>query len=273
MPFPNSPQVRSSIAENARAVSLVRLAAAAGVLACLAAAPAAHAQLFKDEEIYKRVQQLDAQRAADVRRIEAAETRAEQQARSLVELNQSIDALRQEIARLRGQIEVLSNDLENAQKRQRDFYTDLDGRIRKIEPPPPPAPGEKPKPPTADEQRVYDTALNQVKTSNFKGALDAFAAFVRQYPNSMLTPSAQYWIGNSHFALRDFKAAITAQQRVIDVWPEDAKAPDALLNISSAHIELKDNRAARATLEDLMKRYPQSEAAATAKQRIARIPR
>ena len=40
----------------------------------------------------------------------------------------------QEIARLRGQIEVLANELANTQKRQKDFYTDLDARLRNLEP-------------------------------------------------------------------------------------------------------------------------------------------
>ncbi len=44
-----------------------------------------------------------------------------------------VEALQSEISRLRGQLEVLSNGLENAQKRQRDMYLDLDTRLRRIE--------------------------------------------------------------------------------------------------------------------------------------------
>lgn len=256
---------------------LTQMLAPALALALLAAAPA-HAQLFKDDELYKRAAQLEAQRAADVKRAEQIEARAatqearsEQQGRVLIDLTQQIDALKSEIAKLRGQIEVLSNDIENAQKRQRDFYTDLDARLRKIEPPPPPTPGAPPKPPTAEEQKAYEAGLNLVKTSNFKGAVDGFGGFLRTYPNSQLGPSAQYWIGNSQFALRDYKAAITAQQRVVELWPEDAKAPDALLNISSAHTELKDIKSARAAIEDLIKRYPQSDAARTGAERLKRL--
>lgn len=236
----------------------------------LLASPA-HAQLFKDDLLYKRVDQLEAQRKADQGRADQAEARAEQQARVLIDLTQQIEALKGEIAKLRGQIEVLANDTENAQKRQKDFYTDLDARLRKIEPPPPPTPGQPAKPPTPEEQKAYETGLNLVKTSNFKGAIEAFGGFLRSYPNSQLAPSAQYWIGNSHFALRDYKAAITAQQRVVELWPEDAKAPDALLNISSAHTELKDIKGARATIEDLIKRYPQSDAAKTGADRLKRL--
>ena len=258
-------------------ISALTAATCAAVL-LLANAPA-HAQLFKDEEIYKRAAQIEAQaeskRAADAARVERIEkrldTRTDQQARVLIDLTQQIDSLKGEIAKLRGQIEVLSNDIDNAQKRQKDFYTDLDARLRKVESPPTPTPGAPPKPPTAEEQKAYDAGLNLVKTSNFKGAIDAFGSFLRGYPNSQLAPSAQYWIGNSAFALRDYKAAITAQQRVVEVWPEDAKAPDALLNISSAHTELKDIKSARMAIEELIKRYPQSDAAKTGAERLKRL--
>ena len=58
---------------------------------------------------------------------------------------------------------------------------------------------------------------------------------------------------------------------MVDTWPDDPKAPDAMLNISSAQTDLKDVRAARATLDALIKKYPQSEAAATARQRLPRL--
>ena len=44
-----------------------------------------------------------------------------------------METLKAEFARLRGQIELLQNEMENTQKRQRDLYVDLDGRLRKVE--------------------------------------------------------------------------------------------------------------------------------------------
>ena len=242
----------------------------AAVLAACFFLPTAHAALFDDAEARKWIKDLEVQRAGDLKRIDALETRTENQARLQADMAAQVEQLKGEIARLRGQIEVLTNDLENAQKRQKDFYVDLDGRLRKVEPPPAPEPG-KVVPPTADEQRVYDSGLNLVKTSNYKSAAETFGQFLRSYPNSQLAPAAQYWQGNSLFALRDFKGAIAAQQRVVEFWPQDPKAPDAMLNISSAWAELKDNRAARATLEDLIRRYPSSDAAKLAPERIKRL--
>lgn len=265
-----SPIVRNSM-------SAARLVAAATLLL---AGGATHAQLFKDDVLHDRVRQLESQRSNDVKRVDGIEsriesqvnTRAETQGRMLLDQNTQIEALRQEIARLRGQIEVLTNELENAAKRQKDFYVDLDGRVRKLEAPPPVAEAPKgPRPPTPEEQKAYEAGLNLIKAANYKGAVESFSGFMKTYPSSMLAPSAQYWIGNALFAMRDYKGAIAAQQHVLDTWPDDAKAPDAMLNISSAQLDLKEVKGARATLENLIRKYPQSEAAATAKQRLAKL--
>ena len=44
-----------------------------------------------------------------------------------------------------------------------------------------------------------------------------------------------------------------------------------MLAISNCQIELKDVRAAKRSLEDLVKAHPQTEAAATARDRLARL--
>jgi tol-pal system protein YbgF len=92
---------------------------------------------------------------------------------------------------------------------------------------------------------------------------------VRTYPRTQLSSSAQYWIGNAHFARRDYRAAITAQRTLIANYPDSAKVPDALLNIASAQSELGDTAGARRTLEEILAKYPQSEAAPKARQRLA----
>ena len=51
----------------------------------------------------------------------------------VIQLLNQVDNLQADINKLRGQFEVLSNALDNAQKRQRDMYLDLDTRLRRIE--------------------------------------------------------------------------------------------------------------------------------------------
>jgi tol-pal system protein YbgF len=91
---------------------------------------------------------------------------------------------------------------------------------------------------------------------------------VKTYPRSPLASSAQYWIGNAHFARKDYRAAIASQRQLLVAYPDSTKVPDALLNVASAQSELGDNVAARRTLEELIGKFPQSDAAAKAKQRL-----
>ena len=255
-----------------------------------------HAALFDDNEARARIAEVDRRLAQLQRELEdrVGALEATIKSQGLVDLFNQIEQLKSDIARLRGQQEVLTYELEQAQKRQRDLYVDLDTRLRKLEsgpqggaePPPsgpvagnvPPfspnvAPGGAPPPvrPPSDpavEQRAYDAALDQFKRGDYGGAIANFTGFVKNYPQSALAPSAQYWIGNAQYARKDYRASIAAQRLLVTNYPTSPKVPDALLNIASAQSDLNDNAAARRTLEELIQKFPQTEAAVKAKQRL-----
>jgi tol-pal system protein YbgF len=225
----------------------------------------AQAGLFDDDEARKAILDLRA-------RIDSINSRLEGKADKTTNLDLAgqNEQLRQEIARLRGQIEVLTNELANEQRRQKDFYTDLDGRLRKLEPQKVSVDGREVEV-AVSEQKAYDDALALFKAANYKGAAGAFAAFVKRYPQSGFNAAAYYWLGTSYYAQRDYRSAIAALQTVVRNFPDNAKAPDALLNISSCHTELKDKVAAKKALETLVGQYPSSAAAQTAKERLASL--
>jgi tol-pal system protein YbgF len=82
---------------------------------------------------------------------------------------------------------------------------------------------------------------------------------------------ALYWLGNAQYANRAYKDAVDSHQRLVREFPDHPRTPEAMLAMANSQVELKDTRAARKTLEDLVKLHPQSEAAAAAKQRLARL--
>lgn len=243
-----------------------RAALVCGLLLAAASAPAL--ALFGDDEARARIDAVKKQVQALEDRVAKTEDR-----RAVLELASQIEALKGDIAKLRGQVEVLVNLAEQNEKRQKDLYLDIDTRLRKLEKAQE-SNGDKPAAEgvSAAETKAYEAALNQFKLGNYPLAISAFQGFMVTYPQSKLAPSAQYWIGNAHYAQRDFKQAIAAQQRVLAQWPEDAKAPDALLNIASAQEAAGDRRGAQKSLEALLAKYPQSPAAANAKQRLAPAP-
>jgi len=251
---------------------LRRAAFAAALLAASFLVPAPAQALFDDDVARTRIEELRKKVDALARQLDDRIAKVEDR-RALVELSSQIEALRADIARMRGQLEVLQNQAESADKRGKDLYVDIDTRLRKLEQPKESAAGTPDKPSAeggapAGETKAYEAALNQFKLGNYPLAISAFQGFLVTYPSSRLAPSAQYWIGNAHFAQRDYKQAIAAQQRVLAAWPDDAKAPDAMLNIASAQDAMGDRRGAQKTLEGLLAKYPQSPAAASARQRM-----
>lgn len=239
---------------------------AAALLAAFAYLPLhASAGVFDDDEARKAI--LDLRAKVDTISHELntrIDTKADKS--STLDLVTQNELTLQEIAKLRGQIEVLANELANAQKRQKDFYVDLDARLRKLEPRQVTIDGKSAQVDPA-EQKAYDAAMLLFKAGDYKTAGVALAEFVRQYPESGYAANAQYWLGNAFYAQRDCKSAIAAQQVVLKAYPDSPKAADAMLNIASCQTELKD-KAAKKTLQDLIKAYPDSSAAATAKERL-----
>ena len=265
------------------------------VAAGLLLAPIAHAQLFGGDDVARK------QVAEQARRVDELSARLAQLEEALkgiaasnpaLELAQQLERVRQELMQLRGQLEVVGNDIQMAAKRQRDMYVDLDTRLKRFEQ----QAAESPAPAAAQpgtaaasapaaagaaagtaaaasdtEARAYEAAQAQRKAGNYQGAIAGFRNFTAQYPKSPLAHRAQYWIGDSYYNLKDFKNAKASQERLISAYPDSASVPDALLNIASSQAELGDSGGARRTLEKLVARYPTSDAAEKAKRRLAAI--
>src|SRR5450631_574595 len=107
--------------------------AAAIMLAIAFATSPARAALFDDDEARKRidalrvrVEQLEQQLSQRLERLEAKDA-------AVIDMFRDVEQIKADIARLRGQYEVIAYELEQAQKRQRDLYLDLDSRLRKLE--------------------------------------------------------------------------------------------------------------------------------------------
>ncbi len=219
------------------------------------------AGLFDDDEARKRIEQLRGEMTDLGKHVDTV-------SRNQMEFANQVEAIKSDIAKLRGQIEVLTHDLEAAQKRQKDFYIDLDNRLRKLEPPPAEAKPETPKADPALETRDYETALAALKAAKFKEAAASFVAFIKTYPNSSLAASAHYWGAYASAQARDHVSAADLFGKFAAGWPKDERAPAALEGRVASLEAIKDVKGARVTLELLAENYPNSEAGKKAKLRL-----
>ena len=262
-----------------------------------------YAGLFDDEEARRDIRSMRAQIEQQNRDNDVRLQKIEESIRNLgiIQLLNQIEQLNAEIAKLRGQVEVMSNLDEQLTKRQRDFYLDIDTRLRKIEGAPvdtttgsssstvapsnaPPvglsaAAGASPTSPAqiaamrAKEDAVYDVGSNAFKRGDYVAATRAFRTYIKDYPTGQLVSNAHYWMGISYFNLKDYASARNTQDTLLKQYPDSSKAPDALLAVASIYTEIGDNGSARNALEDVIARYPASEAANKARARLPALRR
>jgi tol-pal system protein YbgF len=278
----------SVISNGRRRLCSVRLA----IVAISVWVGVAHAGLFDDDEARKAIldlrQRIDASRQSsdtglqrlqevqnDLIRRNTEETA--QLRRSLVDLQNQIESLRSDFARLNGQNEQAGRDLTDLQRRQKDLaqgqqelVRGVDERVSKFEPGKVTVDGREFLAQPA-ERAAFEAALASFRAGDFTGAQSAFLALLSRYPKSGYGPSSLFWLGNAQYATRDYKEAIINFRILLTAVPDHPKAPEALLSIANCQVELKDLRGAKKSLEDLAKNYPQSEAAQAGKERLARL--
>ena len=234
----------------------------------------AHAQLFGgDDQARRQIVELRNEMTA---RMEASN-------RGQLELTNQNEMLRSEVANLRGQIEVLTHELESLKQRQRDFYVDLDKRIQRVEttaapksadagaqaqPGTPPAASTGTADPAGSESTEYEAALTLLKGGKQAEALTAFNRFIARHPQSASLPNAHFWAGNAALQARDISASRGHFNTVLQRWPQDKVAPDAMLGLANTQQALGDARGSQETLRRVISQYPNSTAAQQASQRL-----
>jgi tol-pal system protein YbgF len=262
-------------------MNMKRSALAAALAAASLFTASAQAALFEDDEARRAIlelrQRVEQQRQAaqtaqqvladDLKR--ATDENASLR-RSLLELQNQIELLRSEVARLRGGDEQLARDLAEVQRRQKDIAQGVEERLRKFEPVQVTVDGREFSADPA-EQREFEAALAAFRKGDFLAAQTAFSDFLRKYPSSGYRPSALFWVGNAQYANRDYKGAIANFRALLQQAPDHPRAPEAVLSIANCQIELKENANAKRTLDELVKAYPQSEAAVAARERLSRL--
>jgi tol-pal system protein YbgF len=254
----------------------------------------ASAGVFDDDEARKAIGQLRAQvqqgQADDKTRMDqlaeqlnqllAQQTeQTNQLRRSLLDLNSQIEQLKADLAKARGQDELtqqatrsVAKDLAEHQRRQLDLNNQVEERLRRLEPQKVSLEGREVTV-SVEERRAYDDALATLRSTDFAAAVTQLAAFQKRFVGSAYSGHAQYWLGNALYGKGDVKEAAEAYRALVLSAPDHPRTPDALLQLSTCQTELKDRRGARKSLEDLLRLYPNSEAAQSARERLATAPK
>lgn len=274
-----------------------------------------HAALFDDKEARKKILELEATTTTQHQAAQAdlaalkktqqvieqrlAEIEAITKGQGLLDMQNQIEGLKQEVAKLKGELELASHNVNLTQQRQKDLYGDADARLRKLEqgqpganasanPNPvaaaeaPPANVAAPVSPVAaapvastpepaknsQEYQLLELAHGLAKEAKYKDAFNAYDKFLKDYPNSAYAADAMYGLGYAQFALKNYKSAMATQQKLLDAHPDSPRAADALFNMANSQFQLGMVPAAKKTLRDLLAKYPNSEVIPAAQKRL-----
>ncbi|WP_282047014.1 tol-pal system protein YbgF [Roseibium album] len=124
---------------------------------------------------------------------------------------------------------------------------------------------------SGDPRSDYDEAYSLAVNGDYSNAERGFRTFLETYPDSDLTPNAQYWLGESLLAQQDYRGAADAFLKTYTDFPGNSKSPDSLLKLGVSLRGLGQSAAACATFSELLNKYPDAAPAVLSEARDERL--
>ncbi len=226
--------------------------------------------------VVAQVQDLaQTQQASEIR---LAQIEGQAGGRGMVQLMNQVDALNLELNKLRGQVEVLANSIDNAQKRQRDMYLDLDTRLRRVEQQDLAAGAKKNEQTIAAlEERIKKLEQALAARTAIPAPVNTASGAEAPAPAPSVTaagapalspatlpggdaggPQRAYDAALSAYRVADYQGAISAFRSFVQQHPRHALAANAQYWIGDAFYQVRDYRAAIDAQRQLIASHPDS---------------
>ncbi|MFH1653865.1 MAG: tol-pal system protein YbgF [Pseudomonadota bacterium] len=200
-------------------------------------------------------------------------TYLENSARTAAELSR-VEAFQIDITEIRGDLQTNKHLINSESKEMGSRLTNIEQRLSTMEDRFDVFASqlyralEKINPKIADEGKLYQSALDKVDKAQYLDAITTLKSFIKKYPKSDLTGSAQYWIAESYYSLRDWRRAIKEYQIFITKYPGNEKVSNAILKQGFAFTKLNLLDEAKLFLNKVLKDFPSSQDGAAAKEKL-----
>lgn len=122
-----------------------------------------------------------------------------------------------------------------------------------------------------EPSEVYRQAKNDYDRGNFDLALAGFQNYIAQFPDASQADSAQYWIAECYYSVKDYDKAIDAYSKLIKTYPRSDKVAGAKLKIGYSYLNDNQKTKAKEWLNRVLKEYPGTREAELAKDRLKKI--
>jgi TolA-binding protein len=122
-----------------------------------------------------------------------------------------------------------------------------------------------------DKKEFLALAQQKAKAGEVPLARQLYSEFMKKWAKDPLMGEAHFGMGETYFVEDKCREALFEYGKVLQDFPKTPSAPEAYLRSSDCFTKLKMKEESRLALEELVKSHPKSEAAKTAKTRLAEL--
>jgi tol-pal system protein YbgF len=176
-----------------------------------------------------------------------------------------VDTALQDTAVLRGQVEAQQQKLQELETK----LANLPAPSAVAAAQPEPKKGELKRP--DDPKEFLKLAEEKARTGEPDLARKLYTEFLKKFPRDEGVGEAHFALGELFFGEQKCREALYEFGKVIQDYAKTKSAPVSYLRSSECFKQLKMNDEARLALEELVKSFPKSDAAKTAKTRLAEL--
>lgn len=207
----------------------------------------------------------------------------ERQLNNIASMNfaEQINILQQEIAQLRGQLEVEQHDVKLLNQQIKNFYQDLDSRLSGKSASSTAAAVKKTDAPVnqavketqvqLQESGDYQAAFTALSKRSYTNAKNKFLRYLEDHPKGKYVADANYWLGEIYMIYKDDSSAQKAFETVINQYPKSSKAVDAQLKVAIIHANAGQLDQAKTELRSITQKHPNSAVAQLANIRLQQL--
>lgn len=208
----------------------------------------------------------------------------------LADIETRLDQQKARIATLRGRLDVIDHRLDQLMEKidTQDAQLKALNQANVPKPVPPATPGTTvpgnvvtpPAPvpvpaPSANVQSpeiLYRQAMNDYQKGHYDLSKKEFGEVVSQFPDSHLSSSAQFWVGQSDFNMKNFTDAIDSYSRVITKYQDSPKRAIAYFKMARAYELLGKKKEAIHNYRRVLELFPlDRQLDELAKRRLSRL--
>lgn len=126
-------------------------------------------------------------------------------------------------------------------------------------------------PNASEEQKIYQTAYNQIKAKKYDDAVKTLQGMLKKYPSGQFASNAHYWLGELYGLMGKHNDALKEFNVVASDYPQSPRVADAQLKIGLIYAAQFNWADAKSTFKKIINRYPGTASARLASDQLRQI--